>query len=138
MLQNASLTKRFAASLYELLSLVAIWLLCTFVFVLLVGTVDTALERLLLQVALWLVAGAYFIVCWVRTGQTLAAQAWKMKVVTTDHHTLSIQQAALRYVLATASVVIGGLGFLWAFIDKEQLFLHDRILKTRLIKCANH
>ncbi|PCI62276.1 MAG: transporter [Methylophilaceae bacterium] len=137
MMQNASLMKRFAASLYELLSLVAIWLLCTFIFVWLVGPVDTGLERFFLQITLWLAAGAYFIVCWVTTGQTLAAQAWKIKLVNTDNHTLSVQQAVLRYMLATVSCMIVGLGFLWFLIDKEQFFLHDRLLKTRLTMVNN-
>jgi uncharacterized RDD family membrane protein YckC len=133
MVQNASLIKRLAASFYELLSLVALWLLCTFVFVLLVVNVDPVLERLFLQLTLWLIAGAYFIACWVMTGQTLAAQAWKIKLVNAENKTLSVQQALLRYVLATVSVISFGFGLLWAVIDKDQLFLHDRLLKTRLV-----
>lgn len=136
-MQNAGLMKRLAASLYELLSLVAIWLLCTFVFVWLVGPAETGLERLFLQVTLWLAAGAYFVACWVITGQTLAAQAWKIKLVNTENRTLNVQQALLRYMLVTVSCMVFGLGFLWALIDKDQFFLHDRLLKTRLTMVNN-
>lgn len=132
-MNNASLMKRLAVGLYELLSLLAIWLLSTFVFVMLVGDADTALARFCLQLTLWLVAGAYFIICWQRTGQTLAAQAWKIKLVNVENSTLGFQQAMLRYVLASASVACFGLGLLWAVVDREQIFLHDRLLKTRLI-----
>jgi hypothetical protein len=27
-----------------------------------------------------------------------------------------------------------GLGFIWALVDKDSLFLHDRLLKTRFIR----
>lgn len=134
MTQTASLVKRFAAILYELLTLIAVWLLCTFVFVMFVGNVETATERFCLQIVLWGVTGLYFVVCWITTGQTLAAQAWKIKVVTIDNRLLSLRQALFRYMLANLSLIIFGLGFLWALVDKDHLFLHDRILKTRLVK----
>ena len=134
MTQLASLVKRSAAILYEMLTLIAVWLLCTFVFVMIIGNVDTAIERFSLQMVLWLVTGLYFVICWVTTGQTLAAQAWKVKVVASGNKLLSLRQALLRYGLANLSLVLFGLGFLWALVDKEHLFLHDRILNTRLIK----
>jgi uncharacterized RDD family membrane protein YckC len=134
MIQNASLIKRFAACVYELLSLIAIWLLCTLVFVMLFGNVDTAIKRLCLQFVLWAVAGAYFVVCWVTTGQTLAVIAWKIRLVNAENSLISVQQALLRYVLATISLITFGLGFIWAAVDKDQLFLHDRLIKTRFIK----
>ncbi len=132
-MQNAGLIKRYGAGLYELLSLVAIWLLCTFVFEMLVHHLPVELKRPLLQLILWSVTGLYFIVCWLRTGQTLATQAWKIKLVDADGQLLSLQQALYRYVLASLSLMLFGLGFLWALIDRERLFLHDRLLNTRLI-----
>lgn len=134
MKQLASLVKRSAAILYEALTLIAVWLLCTFVFVMITGNVDTAMERFMLQMVLWIVTGIYFVTCWITTGQTLAAQAWKVQVVAADNTLLSFRQALLRYVLVNLSLFMFGLGFLWALIDKEHLFLHDRILNTRLIE----
>jgi uncharacterized RDD family membrane protein YckC len=134
MTQNASLMKRFAAGIYELLSLIALWLFLTFVFVIFSGGVDSTIERLALQIFLWVVTGLYFVVCWMKTGQTLAAQAWKIKLINLDHSPLTFQQALLRYVLATISFFMFGLGFLWAFFDKEHVFLHDRLSKTHFIQ----
>lgn len=134
--QSASLIKRFAACVYELLLLIAIWLACAAIFVMLFGNADTGWKRLGLQLLLWLVAGAYFVWCWHKSGQTLAAQAWKIKLVNAQNETLSIQQAILRYALASACLLAAGLGFLWALVDKNQLFLHDRLLKTRLIQAT--
>lgn len=130
---NASLLKRFASCVYEFLLLIALWMFCTWMFVMFVGDVDTAQRRLWLQIFLWAVTGLYFIVCWHRTGQTLAAQAWKIMLVNAENQPLSIQQALLRYMFAGISLMALGLGFLWALVDKDQLFLHDRLLKTRLI-----
>ncbi|MEO1957187.1 MAG: RDD family protein [Methylophilaceae bacterium] len=131
---NVSLLKCLAACLYELLSLVAIWLLCTAIFLGLFGHEDTALKHLCLQIVLWVMTGAYFIICWMRTGQTLAAQAWKIRLVDSGGATLGTSQAAIRYVLASISLLVFGLGYLWALVDKEHLFLHDRMLKTHFIK----
>lgn len=132
---HASLLKCFAAGLYELLSLAAIWLLCTAIFLVLFSDVDTAVKRHGLQLFLWTITGAYFVTCWMRTGQTLAAQAWKIRVVNAKGENLSAPKAMFRYVLASVSLVsFLGLGFLWALLDKDHLFLHDRLLKTRLIQ----
>jgi len=138
MKENASLMKRLAACLYESLSLIAIWLLSTFVYMLVFGDVDTDLKRHMLQMTLWLVAGIYFVTCWVRTGQTLAMQAWKIKLTQQDGRLLSLSNAALRYVLASVSLGLFGLGFLWAVVDREQRFLHDRLLNTWLRQLTTH
>jgi uncharacterized RDD family membrane protein YckC len=131
---RVGLVSLVGACAYESLSLIAIWLFSTAVFVLLFGVAETGWARFFLQVLLWLVAGAYFVCCWATTGQTLAAQAWKISVVSQSGQPLTMTQAILRYLLATLSLFGFGLGFLWAVFDREKLFLHDRILKTRFIK----
>lgn len=132
--EHAGLVRRFAACFYELLSLIAIWFFCAFVFVMLDGQIESAAERLLLQVVLWVMTGIYLVACWVKTGQTLAAQAWKIKLVNADKTPLTYRKALVRYLLATVSLFCFGLGFLWAVVDKEHLFLHDRLANTRLVK----
>ena len=132
--EHAGLVRRFAACFYELLSLIAIWFFCAFVFVMLDGQIEITADRLLLQVTLWLVTGVYLVACWVKTGQTLAAQAWKIKFVNADKSPLTYKTALVRYVLASVSLFCFGLGFLWAVVDKEHLFLHDRLAHTRLLK----
>ena len=132
--QPASLIKRFAACFYELVLLTAIWFLCTWVFIWLFGVADSHIKRFGLQFFLWLIAGIYFVWCWQKSGQTLATQTWKIRLINAQGNTPSVHQALQRYLLASASLLVFGLGFLWALIDKEQLFLHDRLLKTRLVK----
>lgn len=125
--------KLFAACVYELLLLVALWFISAWIFIALFGDATHAYKRFFLQVYLWLVTGAYFVWCWSKSGQTLAAQTWKIKLVNQAGKTLSVKEAIIRYVLASASALIFGLGFLWIFVDKNQSYLHDRLLKSRFI-----
>lgn len=131
-----SLIKLGACLLYELLTVIAIVFVSAGLFLWIVGDATHGAKRLLLQIFLWLIVGAYFIWCWRQSGQTLAMQAWKIKLIGDDSQLLSLNIAILRYILATLSVVLCGLGFLWAIIDREHLFLHDRLLKTRIVTNA--
>lgn len=131
--QNATHFRLFAACVYELLLLVAIWMLSTWMFVGLFGDATGHYKRTFLQLFLWLVTGAYFVWCWTKTGQTLATKTWKIKLVNQQNVNLNKQQAIIRYALASASIVACGLGFIWALVDKDRLFLHDRLLKMRFI-----
>jgi uncharacterized RDD family membrane protein YckC len=81
-----------------------------------------------------LATGAYFVWCWAKTGQTLASKTWKIKLVNAQNNTLNLKQALIRYALGSASVLACGTGFIWIFIDKDGLYLHDRLLKTRFIQ----
>ena len=138
MIQNATRFKLFAACVYEMLLLLALWMLCTWIFVSLFGDATGHYKRSFLQLFLWCVTGAYFVWCWTKTGQTLATKTWKIKLVRQDlakehKSTLSIKKSIIRYALASASLLACGLGFIWALVDKDGLFLHDRLLKTRFI-----
>lgn len=131
-----SLIKLGACLLYELLTVIAIVFVSAGLFLWIVGDATHGAKRLLLQIFLWLIVGAYFVWCWRQSGQTLAMQAWKIKLIGDDSQLLSLNIAILRYVLATLSVVLCGLGFLWAIMDRQHLFLHDRLLKTRIVTNA--
>jgi len=113
-------------------------------------------QRWLLQGALFVVVGVYFVYCWVRVGQTLPMKSWRLRVVDRDGRLLSLPRAVLRYLLAwslfapglllVALVGIGGLASLLALLasllvmlaapllgPRRQL-LHDRILGSRVIR----
>lgn len=119
--------------LYDGLLVLAILFIATFVFLLLFGSATEGFRRYFLQIYLWLVAAAYFLICWLRGGQTLAMQTWCIRL--TNHHggQVSLGQAVGRYLLASLGLMFFGAGFVWAFFDREGLFLHDRLLGSRLI-----
>ncbi len=133
MTENATRLRLFAACVYELLLLFALWMLCTWIFVQLFGQVKQPYKRLQLQLFLWIVTGMYFVWCWHKTGQTLATKTWKIKLVNQQNSTLSFQQAIVRYALASLLMLVFGLWFIWVLVDKEGLFFHDRLLKSRFI-----
>ena len=122
-----------AACVYELLLLIALWFMCAWLFVVIFGDATHSYKRFFLQLYLWLITGAYFVWCWRKSGQTLATQTWRLQLVNEAGTQLSTKQAVIRYALASTSAVVFGLGFLWALVDKNRLYLHDRILKSHFI-----
>lgn len=117
-------------AVYEALVLVALWMMGTVLFMTVYGADGSAQGLWMLRGLLWCLSGVYFVWCWVKSGQTLAAQTWKVRLVNAQSETLGIKQAMLRYLLATLSLLAFGLGFFWALLDKDRLFMHDRMLKT--------
>lgn len=118
---------------YDGLLLFALLLVVTFIFTLIFGSVAAADLRYLLQALLWLVIGAYFLWYWIHGGQTLAMQTWRIRLVDHRGGELALRQALLRYVAASAGILFFGAGLFWALFDREGLFLHDRLVGTRLV-----
>lgn len=104
------------------------------------------------------VLGAYFTWYWMHGGQTLAMKTWRLRLVTRLGAPLSLPQAVARYLTALGLIsaamallalryrqhtlhdrlMIGLWGalapFLWAVIDPQRLFLHDRLCGTRIVR----
>ncbi len=74
----------------------------------------------------------YFVWCWLNGGQTLPMKTWKLRLVNTDGSALRPLQAVLRYLIAWPSVMCFGIGILWALVDKDHQFLHDRLAGTKI------
>jgi uncharacterized RDD family membrane protein YckC len=127
------LLKLGASLLYELLTITAIIFVSTGLFIIIAGDAGHGIKRLLLQLFLLLVVGAYYVRCWIKTGQTLAMQAWKLRLVNEEHQLLTTQQALARYLLAALGMAFFGAGFLWAMVDKHHQFLHDRLLRCKVV-----
>jgi len=101
------------------------------------GTIEGQLEgwiRNLYQTYLVLVFGLYFLWCWLRGGQTLPMKTWKLRLTSADGGNISALQGVIRYVAAWLSLLCIGIGFLWAFFDRDRQFLHDRLARTRVIQ----
>ena len=113
-------------------------------------------QRWILQAALFIAIGAYFVYCWVRVGQTLAMKSWRLRVVDRDGRLLSLPRAVLRYLLAWSLfapgmlvIALAGIGGLWSLpvllasllamlaaarLDPRRQLLHDRLLGSRVIR----
>ena len=77
--------------------------------------------------------GFYFPWQWRRGGQTLAMKTWRMRLVTRAGAPLTWGHALRRFAFALPGTLLFGAGFLWALVDREGLFLHDRLAGTRIV-----
>ncbi|WP_368562585.1 RDD family protein [Pseudoxanthomonas sp. UTMC 1351] len=134
---------RLLALVYDVWPVLALWMLISAAFTFgyyLTG--HSARQNIAplspLQILLWLlcwgVTGLYAVLSWRRGGQTLGMRPWRLKVVATDGGPASWRALGLRFVVATLSTLAGGLGFWWAWVDREKLTLHDRFSGTRMIR----
>ena len=122
------LLRRLAALLYELVLLAAVGFFATWLFYFASGGRDATggWARHLLQFFILVVFAAYFLWCWLRGGQTLAMKAWRIRLVG-----VTPGKALLRFA---AALLFFPVSILWALVDRDRQFLHDRLAGTRLIK----
>jgi len=152
------LTLRLAAMIYEAVLLLGVVFVIS--YALLVSLQWSyplpPTQRTLLQLALFVVIGTYFVLCWTRTGQTLALKAWRLKVVDSDGRPPRTARAIARYVLAwhlwlpglaiaglfrlSAGSIVAALAVCFALllipalIDRRQRLLHDVWTGTRVVR----
>lgn len=80
-----------------------------------------------------LVVCHFFVYFWHKSGQTLAMQTWRIKVVNAENEPISYRQAYLRFFAACLSVACAGLGYWWVLIDREHKSWHDHLSGSRLV-----
>jgi uncharacterized RDD family membrane protein YckC len=121
------LARRLASLAYEALLIFAVAFFAAWVFFFASGGRDATrgVLRYELQLFVLAVLAAYFLWCWLRGGQTLAMRAWRIRLVD-----VTPVKAVLRFVLGFA---LFPLTILWALVDRDGQFLHDRLAGTRLI-----
>lgn len=128
----AGIWRRLAALMYEAILAFAIVFAAAYLFIALASDTPTGWLRVVFYAYLLIICGAYFVFCWVRSGQTLAQKAWGLRLTYRDGSLLRPGRAILRYVLALASVG-SGIGLLWAVFDPQRQFLHDRLSGSRQV-----
>jgi len=132
------------ALVYDMWPVIAMWMLASLVFT--VGfTISGHASReniapfsalqLSLWVVCWLITGAYALLSWRRGGQTLGMRPWRLKVVSADGVSAPDSRAlVMRFVVGSVSLLLAGLGFWWAWVDRERLTWHDRASGTRMVR----
>ena len=84
---------------------------------------------------------ALFVLClisfysafWLKSGQTLGMQAWRIKLVGIDGSKPRAGQALLRCAGAALSAGCLGLGYLWKLVDRNHRYWHDYLSGTELV-----
>jgi uncharacterized RDD family membrane protein YckC len=150
------LWRRLSALVYDLLAVVAIVMVVGLLCQLATGgqAVATGAHAV---IAWWyqplqgLVVGAYFVVSWLRGGQTLGMRPWRIRVVAADGGKVRPGQALRRVIVAALPLLLLGTapwlglrGALWAvlagwalwfapaLIDPRRRALHDMAAGTEL------
>lgn len=130
------IARRLASMFYESLLLFAVAFAATGLFFVASGGASTGgWQRHALQAYLLAVFAAYFLWCWLRNGQTLAMKAWRIRLVYPGRTRVPAGRALARFALA-ALLVPTGISILWALLDRDRQFLHDRLAGTRLVLVA--
>jgi uncharacterized RDD family membrane protein YckC len=123
------IARRLASLAYDALLALAVAFFAAFAFFFAAG--GAPLEGWLLrahQLFLAAVLAAYFLWCWLRGGQTLAMKTWRIRLTG-----ITPRKALLRFALALV-LVPTGIGLLWALVDRDGQFLHDRLAGTRQVR----
>jgi len=130
-----SIGRRLAALVYEaLLQIGVLGVLFVLPHVILGAGWKIEVAGMLKWLHVFMVLLAYFVWLWRKSGQTLAMRTWKLRIVSAQTgSTISLREAVLRYVLAWPSILLFGAGLLWALVDRDQQFLHDRLAGTRVV-----
>ena len=135
--QPAHLGWRLLAMVYDLLPLMALWFATSVIVYLVHGRVPVrpysagAWVELAL---LWAVSGSYLVMSWRRGGATIGMRPWRLKVLAADGRPAMVGALCLRYIVATLSLLVVGLGFVWALFDGERRCWHDIASGTRFVR----
>lgn len=131
---TAGLGRRLGSLCYEALLLSAILFMGGWAFLFVSRKLDPALAHPLFQLFLVAVSAAYFIYCWMHGGQTLPMKTWHIRLVTRSGGAISLKTGICRYSFALIGISLFGLGFIWALLDGERQFLHDRLAGTKIVR----
>jgi len=160
---NAPLARRYAAVVYESLLITALVLVTGFLTLPVVSPpvanathaleVPAAPARILSACVVFGIAGLYCVWSWAGGRRTLSMKTWRLSLVRRDGGTVDTRTAIVRYLalwiapltalvayealkpsgLGNHALWLIGLNYVWALVDPDRQFLHDRIAGTRII-----
>lgn len=115
--------------------LAAVLFVAAFIFLRIFPDARSDPARTVFQAYLVAVAGSYFVFFRTR-GQTLPMKTWRLQVADAHGERLTRSRALWRYLYAALGTVLAGVGFVWACIDRDREFLHDRLAGTRILNAG--
>lgn len=127
----ARLWRRLAAMTYDGLLILAIWLLTLLLMV--VANGGEAVFGAPVQSLLFLELVTFFAYFWCTGGQTAGMRAWRLRLVSDDGGSVSLNQAMLRLFGALAALAALGAGYLWAMFDRQGRTWPDLLSHSRIV-----
>jgi len=134
---SAGFGRRLAALIYDSLLIAALLLVYTTIVVMARGGAVTRDNA-----GIWwyaycageiVVVGGYYVINWVRSGQTLGMRAWRLRAVDASGKPLELAPAALRFLCGFLAWAPAAFGVFWLYLDAEHLAIHDRLSRTRVV-----
>jgi uncharacterized RDD family membrane protein YckC len=132
-LLNATFLRRLGAMMYDSLLLLALLIIAALPVVFIAGPNSAFFKSPLYTLYLYSISFVFFGWFWTRGGQTLGMRSWKIRVLRNDNRPLGWDSALMRYLLATISLTLFGLGFIWILFDKDRLAWHDQLSRTHIL-----
>lgn len=136
------LARRLAAILYDTFLVLPLIMagvaLSMGVRALLFGSVEGDLGQAelnphLVQLIILIILIGFFSWFWIRSGQTLGMQAWRIKLVSLNGQPVTARMTIIRTLAATLSAACLGAGYLWCLVDSNRRCWHDQLSGTELI-----
>lgn len=144
-LPTAGVLRRLAALIYDAFLLFGLLVVPLFIITALVSPKQNlpqgavahdlpaiAPQPVLLIYMIAVVLGFYWYF-WRRSGQTLAMQAWRIRVDGENGARPTWRQCFARAAIGFISLLCLGMGYWWIWIDKDGLSWHDRASRTRVV-----
>jgi uncharacterized RDD family membrane protein YckC len=138
---NAGFGRRIAALVYDAFLLAALLMVFTggalfFTHGAAIVPATAGAWTYVYRAGLALIIACYYIVNWLRSGQTLGMRAWRLRAVSDSGKPMTFRAAALRAIFGALAWAPAALGVLWLYLDPDHLALHDRVSKTRVVRLA--
>lgn len=131
-----SIGRRLLSLVYEALLLTAVILMAGGMATALIQKTGIDQARAVTRSFVILVCAAYYAIQWLRRGQTLPMKTWRISLQAASGGRITLRQALIRLALATLGYAAMGATILWALVDRDRQFLHDRLSGTRLVSVA--
>lgn len=130
---TASPLKRLGALLYDFMIFVALVMVLTGILMLINN--EALVQNIpVYRSILFITIFSFYAFLWTRSGQTLGMLAWRLRVQTPEGESLTLTQALIRFLVAGISIAACGLGYLWMFINRDNLTWHDLASKTCVVQ----
>lgn len=137
---NAPLWRRLAAMIYDGFLLFGLLMLYGYVVVFLeklllgdgvIESSPTAGGNWLVFTGMLMLISSFYCVFWLKNGQTLGMQAWRLQLETTDGKGVTLRQCITRMLVGTISIATMGAGYWWCLLPEHRTW-HDIASRTRV------
>ncbi|MDP5052838.1 MAG: RDD family protein [Congregibacter sp.] len=132
-----ALPRRLAAIVYDTLLVLPLIMVCVAAGLglqkLLGSAADSLLPATLVQIIAILSCLGFFATFWLKSGQTLGMQAWRIKLVPMPGNELTFGRVVTRCVSALLSALCLGMGYWWCIFDGRRRCWHDYLSGTELV-----